>query len=323
MEHSLGYQFQASSKDGNALVQSQAQALIYNRYPKLLRALSDSLAIFVVNEVVFTEIKEWKDRDYIYLSALAETIKLKVRDTLKGSPGKGILGEDIVETCVKDWIKSIAHELDNAIKPILEKNTSNNNPINKLAFKETNLTFIRVGNVDYELDVERLVEILSSSEIVGAIVVIIVPVIGAILDVLVEYIVALVLIYILATFIAATGAGLSIALPLYARAVALASQVAESEINVVRELGGGIGEFVAGDIRGQNYSTCMRHQFYSKIIDKKSALKSDIDKKIIEALANNHQLKSQVTRTCMLACCMLSKKTHQKTMEKTMEAIAP
>ena len=95
----------------------------------------------------------------------------------------------------------------------------------------------------------------------------------------------------------------------------LASQVADSEINVVRELGGGIGEFLAGDIRGQNYSTCMRHQFYSKIIDKKSALKSDIDKKIIEALANNHQLKSQVTRTCMLACCMLSKKTDQKTME--------
>ncbi|AOY79642.1 hypothetical protein BJP36_06600 [Moorena producens JHB] len=320
MAHSLGYQFQARSyKDGNALGQSQAQAIIYNRYPKLLRTLSQSLTIFVVDEVVFKEIQEWKDRDYIYLSALADTIKLKVRDTLKESPGKASPAEEIVETCVKDWIKSIAHELDNAIKPILEKNTSNNNARKNLAFSKTNVTFIRVVNVYYKLDIERLVEILYSSEIVGAIVVIIVPVIGAILDVLVDYIVALVLIYILATFIAATGAGLSIALPLYARAVTLASQVAESEINVVRELGGGIGEFLAGDIRGQNYATCMRHQFYNKIIDKKSALKSDIDKKIIEALANNHQLKSQVTMTCMLACCMLSKKTHQKTME----AIAP
>ncbi|WP_424097421.1 hypothetical protein [Moorena producens] len=315
MEHSLGYQFQASYEDGNALVQRQTQALIYNRYPKLLRALSESLAFFIVNEIVFTEIKEWKNRDYIYLSTLAETIKLKVRNTLKVSPGKESPAEDIVETCVKDWVKSIAHELDNAIKPILEKKNSNNNTAKKLVFNEKNVTFIRVGNVDYELDVERLVEILSSSEIVGAIVVIIVPVIGAIIDVLVGYIVALVLIYILATFIAATGAGLSIALPLYARAVALASQVADSEIDVVRELGGGIGEFLASDIRGQNYSTGMRHQFYSKIIDQKTAIKSDIDKKIIEALANNHQLKSQVTRSCMLACCMLSKKTHQKTME--------
>ncbi|AOW99118.1 hypothetical protein BJP34_06325 [Moorena producens PAL-8-15-08-1] len=315
MEHSLGYQFQASYEDGNALVQRQTQALIYNRYPKLLRALSESLAFFVVNEIVFTEIKEWKNRDYIYLSTLAETIKLKVRNTLKVSPGTESPAEDIVETCVKDWVKSIAHELDNAIKPILEKTNSNNNTAKQLVFNEKNVTFIRVGNVDYELDVERLVEILSSSEIVGAIVVIIVPVIGAIIDVLVGYIVALVLIYILATFIAATGAGLSIALPLYARAVALASQVADSEIDVVRELGGGIGEFLASDIRGQNYSTGMRHQFYSKIIDQKTAIKSDIDKKIIEALANNHQLKSQVTRSCMLACCMLSKKTHQKTME--------
>ncbi|NEO74747.1 hypothetical protein [Moorena sp. SIO4G3] len=315
MEHSLGYQFQASYEDGNALVQRQTQALIYNRYPKLLRALSESLAFFIVNEIVFTEIKEWKNRDYIYLSTLAETIKLKVRNTLKVSPGKESPAEDIVETCVKDWVKSIAHELDNAIKPILEKKISNNNTAKKLVFNEKNVTFIRVGNVDYELDVERLVEILSSSEIVGAIVVIIVPVIGAIIDVLVGYIVALVLIYILATFIAATGAGLSIALPLYARAVALASQVADSEIDVVRELGGGIGEFLASDIRGQNYSTGMRHQFYSKIIDQKTAIKSDIDKKIIEALANNHQLKSQVTSSCMLACCMLSKKTHQKTME--------
>lgn len=216
MEHSLGYQFQASSKDGNALVQTQAQALIYNRYPKLLRTLSQSLTICLVDEVVFTQIQEWKDRDYIYLSALADTIQLKIRDTLKGSPEKASRAEEIVETCVKDWIKSIAHELDNAIKPILEKNISNNNANKKLDFTETNVTFIRVGNVYYELDVERLVQILSSSAIVGAIVVIIVPVIGAILDVLVGYIVALVLIYILATFIAATGAGLSIALPLYA-----------------------------------------------------------------------------------------------------------
>lgn len=119
-------------KEISQFLDKELTDIVGNYVPTFLDKLAEELATGLVNEVITTSIKDWRQRKIITLKALEADIEQKAKAWLAGSEGN-----QKVTNCLLDWLSTVQSEVREQTDEISRKYSL---PIGTLNAKEINLS---------------------------------------------------------------------------------------------------------------------------------------------------------------------------------------
>jgi molecular chaperone DnaK (HSP70) len=113
-------------------VDNELTTIVGNYIPTFLDKLAEELAAGLVNEVITTSIKDWRQRKISTLKALETDIEQKAKTWLSGSEGN-----KKVTNCLLEWLSTVQAEVREQTDAITQKYSL---PLGTLSAREINLS---------------------------------------------------------------------------------------------------------------------------------------------------------------------------------------